>query len=177
VRDVGAGPVTTHNDFWRPDLSGNTMQTYHYLHYPRLRALSRPRCATRSAAPATDGAAATERVILVGCARLIVACCCAEGHERRQKVCKAHRRGTVVTCSRAIYPTVAPLQLRRRPSPHGCDCGGRARSFGSALVSTPQLNGCFWAPGLEPEQRCESSEPVQDRNLFLEAGLRGFHLE
>jgi len=41
VWDVGAGPVTTHNDFWRPDLSGNTLQTYHYLHYPRLRALSR----------------------------------------------------------------------------------------------------------------------------------------
>ena len=28
----------------------------------------------------------------------------------------ACRRGTVVTCSRAIYPTVAPLQVRRRPS-------------------------------------------------------------
>ena len=46
----------------------------------------------------------------------------------------ACRRGTVVTCSRAIYPTVAPLQVRRRPSPRGFDCGGLARSFrGSGL--------------------------------------------
>jgi len=46
----------------------------------------------------------------------------------------ACRRGTVVTCSRAIYPTVAPLQVRRRPSPRGFDCSGLARSFrGSGL--------------------------------------------
>ena len=41
----------------------------------------------------------------------------------------ACRRGTVVTCSRAMYPTVAPLQVRRRPSPRGFDCSGLARSF------------------------------------------------
>jgi hypothetical protein len=45
------------------------------------------------------------------------------------------------------------------------ETGGRVEQLQRrALAANPSAshsNGKFWAPGLEPEQRCESSEPVQ----------------